>query len=186
MAKKITTKDFELFDNTASVMIGEIEVTVKRTLTLDEYFGFVHDVVSLCFDPDDGSYQPEVKDYAIRSNIVARYTDITLPTNIDKAYSVLCRTNLVPAILDVIDIGQHSTMLTAIDEQISHRVAMLESTAENTARVIMKQFEDFVQKTESVFGEVSGADMSAAISNLAKVSKTTDTEIVHAMLGRGK
>lgn len=186
MAKKITTKNFTMFDNMVVVKVDDLEVSVKRTLSLDEYLNFVHQVVSYCFDDEDNTYRPESKDFALKEALVEFYSDVKLPSSIDKSYEIFYRTGLIQAILRVIDEGQYQEMVSAIDELIAHRVALLESSAETAARNMMRQMSEFVEKTEGIFGRVGGDDMAAAITNLAKISEVAGEDIVGAILSGEK
>ena len=182
MAKKISAKKFDLIDNEVVVSIGDVEVAVKRTISLNEFFNFVHDVVSYCFDDEEDAYRPEAKDFAIKHNLVERYTDVKLPGNVDHEYAIFYQTNLIQEILDKINPEQYNNLLLAIEEMTAHRLAVKESAAEYSAQMIMRQMSDFISKTESVLGDIGGPEMAAAISNLAKIGDVAEKDILHAVL----
>ena len=106
--------------NTEVVEWNGLQVVIKKTLTLEEMLCFANSVVKSCFDQGDGSYLPEVKDFAIRSNIMERYANFALPSNLDKQYDMVIRSGAVEMIMNYINFSQFSELMKAIDAKIQN------------------------------------------------------------------
>ena len=81
---------------------------------------FTNSVVKSCFDQADGSYLPEVKDFAIRSNIMERYANFTLPNNLEKQYDMVIRSGAVEMIMNYVNFSQFSELMKAIDAKVQN------------------------------------------------------------------
>lgn len=75
----------EHFENTTTEQWYGIEVQIKKTLSFTEMMEFVNDVVLSCFQ-EDGGFVPEVMDFAIRSNILSKYANFSLPDKLEHRY----------------------------------------------------------------------------------------------------
>ena len=70
------------YENITTECWNEIDITIKRTISLGDMLSFVNDVVASCFQ-DNGEFMPEVLDFAIRSNIILKYSNVSLPDNLE-------------------------------------------------------------------------------------------------------
>ena len=78
----------ERFLNTVEEKWYDIEVKMRKNIPFTEMLAFVNDVVSSCFQ-QKGEYVPEALDFAIKSNIIIRYTNVSLPDNLEHRYEIL-------------------------------------------------------------------------------------------------
>lgn len=117
-----------------------IEVTTKRTLTLEEMLEFVNNVVSSCFSSDTNTYMPEIKDFVIKSNILRKYTNISLPANLKHQYEIIYNSDICTHIISRIEPTQYNEMLCSIEEKINHiaqgNIERLNKQAEEFNRVL--------------------------------------------------
>ena len=107
----------EHFQNEATIQWHEAEVRVKRTLSLKEMLSFVDEVVGSCFH-DELGYMPEVKDFAIKSNILTRYANFSVPDNLEHRYQMVYGTDAVDAVCAVIDTTQLQVIVNSINDKI--------------------------------------------------------------------
>lgn len=87
----------EQFQNEANIEWHDAQLRVKYALPLKDMLAFVDDVVGSCFH-DKLGYMPEVKDFAIKSNILSRYANFTLPDNLEHRYQLVYVTDAVDAV----------------------------------------------------------------------------------------
>ena len=100
-----------------------LSLVIERHLNLAEMAKFGDVCVRACFNPDDASYSPEVKDLAIRSCIVALYTNVTLPKNIAKQYELIYHSMILDTISVNVDQIQLNAIIRAIDDKVEHLAA---------------------------------------------------------------
>ena len=122
--KKISIPAFskvakEHFPATVTKSWFDNELVIKTILPLSDMLTFVNDVVSGCFS-EDGEYIPEVKDFIIKSNILTKYGNLTLPDNLKQRYTMVYETNAVKIILANVNNMQFTAMMHSIDEKIAY------------------------------------------------------------------
>ena len=100
----------EHFNNEVTIQWHEAEVKVRRSLPLMDVLAFVDDVVGNCFH-EQYEFMPEVKDFAIKSNILSRYADFTLPDNLEHRYQMVYCTYAVDTVCGVINTTQLQEIL---------------------------------------------------------------------------
>lgn len=108
--KKVSIAQFdkiarEHFDNNVTIQWCGTEVKVKRSLPLMEVLAFVDDVVESCFH-DQYGYMPEVRDFVIKSNILSRYANFSLPDNLEHRYQMVYFTDAVDTVCEAINTTQ--------------------------------------------------------------------------------
>lgn len=169
--KKISVTAFEkaidsFYEPTTNVEWNGLTLVIKRHLNLAEVAKFVDVCVKACFNPDDASYAPEAKDLAIRSCIVAFYTNVTLPDNIAKQYELIYHSMILDAITLNVDQIQLNAIIKAIDDKVEH-------LASANIELVNKQMNDLygaldgVQKQMSeMFSGVSAEDIKSVMGAL--------------------
>lgn len=159
----------------------EIEITIRRILPLQEVLQFVEDVVSSCIDSDTGRYIPEIQPFVIRSSVLTRYANFTLPKDPEKQYDLIYNTGAYQQVMRNIDRMQYDEILYAINERIRHETAMAESAMAGQLAELTSKIDTFINNAEGMFGSVSNEDMSALIKNLAKVDRVDEGKLVDAV-----
>lgn len=135
----------------------DIDLEVKKSLAFDDMLQFVHDVVKTCTEQEHGGYMPELKEFAIRMNIVEMYSNVRLPSNLNHKYHILINSGIVETILDHINTEQFNCMREAIDSK-------LEAVVATNVNAVQKQLSDitvaFEQMQRNMENAMSGLDMS--------------------------
>lgn len=143
---------------------------VKRTLSLRDMVLFVDSVVKSCFSADTHDFIPEAKDFAVRSNIVDHYTNVTMPKNLDHMYNLLYQTDLARVVLDNIDEWQFREMISAINNKIRH------ISSSDTARIVEQMNQavavvnDIAENIGELFSGVSRDDLTTLTDAVANGS----------------
>lgn len=158
--KRISVSAFEnavknTYEPTVTVDWNGLTLVIKRHLGLYEMAKFVDVCVKACFNPDDASYSPESKDFAIRSCIVAFYTNITLPENPAKQYELIYSSMILDAITMNVDQIQLNAIIKAIDDKVAH-------LASANVELVTKQMSDLYGALEGVQQQMS--DMFSGVS----------------------
>lgn len=169
--KRISVTAFEkatesTYEPTVNVKWNGLNLVIKKHLNLAEMAKFVDVCVKACFNPDDASYAPEAKDLAIRSCIVALYTNVALPKSIAKQYELIYHSMILDTISVNVDQTQLGAIIRAIDDKVEH-------LASANIEMVNKQMNDLcgaldgVQKQVSeIFGGVSADDIKGVMDVL--------------------
>lgn len=185
--KKISINKFEevvkeRFPSMVTESWFDIEVNIKRVLPLTDMLAFANDVVLSCF-ADDAGFIPEVMDFAIRSNILTRYANFSLPDNLEKRYELLYNSNAVDFVCQHIDHSQLRELISAINRKIDHRCKTNSDTIQREMTKLLNAFESLQKHTEELFSGVSSDDLGRLTSAIAEHGELDEKKIVDALMG---
>lgn len=183
--KKISISEFENAleankENKCVIEWNGIEVTCKKRLSLTEMMSFINGVVESCFF-DDGSYHPEIKQFAILSSFVEFYTNIRMPEDIDRRYDLLIRANVKDTLCAKLreEAGaeyftQYHDILDSIDALLEYRAN--ESINKLVAEIqgITDKYTEIIDSINDIFKDVSPEDIEKLIN--ATVDNQIDEE----------
>lgn len=183
-AKKISVNAFE---EAAGVKYGEttqigwngLTITVKKRLSLKEMVWFVDDVVDNCFDDEDGTYYPQYEQFLIDKNIIERYTNLTLPQNIEKQYELLISTNLTTLIIKEADFDQYEEIINIIDKKIEHRRLLEAEGAKRRIDDAYRKIVEIAEQLDKMFADVTPDDIAKVVGAVAD-GKIDEHKIVDA------
>ena len=188
MAKKKSERiSVNALEEAAGVQYGEtttvewhgLTITVKKRLSLREMVWFVDDVADNCFDDADGTYYPQYEYFLTQRNVIERYTNLTLPQNIEKQYELLTVTGLFAHIVEAIDYDQYKEIVDVIGKKIEQR---RQSEIEGAKRRIDEAYEKIVEITEQLnkmFAGVTPEDISKLVGAMTD-GKFDERKIVDA------
>lgn len=183
--KKVSINTIEKAIETSYISEKTIEwngvsILVKPNLTLKDMLSFVDAVVKNCFS-EDGTFMPETKNFAIRNYIVEYYTNISLPSNVEKRYDLLYHQDFLDAVIANIDSSQFDAIIDAIDEKVAH-------IAQSNIEAITKQmndlcssFDNITTRMEEVFS-VADKDSLAGVIKAFGDGKIDEEKIAKAVL----
>lgn len=173
------------YEATEPVNWNGIEVTITKNLPLEDMLAFADSVVKSCFDQTTGAYMPEVKDFAIRINVMERYANFTLPSKAERQYDIVMRSGAYEMILNHINITQFYELMKAID-------AKLQNAADANVQMVFRQFNDVVtsfeglqEKVGALFAGVDSADIGKLMGAISNGS-ISEEKIVHAYMTEQK
>lgn len=188
--KKITVTAFEkatkdAYEPNVNVEWNGLTLVIKRHLNLAEVAKFVDVCVKACFNLDDASYAPEAKDLAIRSCIVAFYTNVALPKNIAKQYELIYHSMILDAIMPNIDHVQLNAVIKAIDDKVEHLAAA-------NIELVNKQMNDLYGALDAVQQQMSdmlsgvNADDIKSVINAISSGNIDEEKLVKAYMSAKK
>lgn len=174
----------EHFDNNATIQWCGTEVKVKRSLSLMEVLAFVDDVVESCFH-DQYGYMPEVRDFVIKSNILSRYANFSLPDNLEHRYQMVYFTDAVDTVCEVINTTQLQEIVDAIDKKIRFNCNTRTAEIQKRIEQVVETIEDMSRQTEALFSGLTKDDMQTLMSAIAE-SGLDEQKIVKAYMEQKK
>lgn len=147
----------ERFQNVVTERWFDFDVTIKCVLPLQDALQFVKDVVESCF-LEDGTYVPEVKDFAIRSGVLTSFANFTLPTNIKKRYELVYCSDAYNFVISHINGEYFRVLMSAIDEKLDHvldevygrRSGGVDIDAESIERIIQSFGSDGIDESKVI------------------------------------
>lgn len=162
------------YETVKTVEWNGLQVVIKKDLSLEEMMTFANSVVKSCFDQASGAYMPEIKDFAIRANVLDMYTNFTLPKDLGKQYDMVVQSGAVEMVLNHINHMQFNELVKAIDSK-------LQNTADaNIQAYITKMdnvttaFSDMQTKMENLFSGVDNEDISKLVGAIANGDNTEE------------
>lgn len=148
----------ENFTNKASVEWHGLEVAIKHNLSFTEVLEFVNDVVMSCFQ-DDGDFVPEVMDFAIKSNILSKYANFSLPDKLEHRYEIIYNSDAVDFVCQNINMQQLREITASIDRKISYLCNTNVMNIQKQMMELVSAFEDMQQKTTDMFSNFTPDDL---------------------------
>jgi len=158
-----------------------VEVAVKHSLSFTETLEFVGSVVDSCFQPN-GDYIPEVMDFAIKSNILSKYTNISLPDNLEHRYEIIYNSDVVDFVCQHINKTQLQEIVTASVRKVEHlcNTGIVEIRAKLNG--LVDSFAEMQTQTEEMFSNVSADDIAKVMSAIGNNGEISEEKIVQAFL----
>lgn len=170
----------------------QTEIKVKSRLSIAEVSDFVNSVISDIFDNESG-FSYYFKDFAIRKNTIAYYTNITVPQNIEKQYE-LVHTDILDRIRSEgsFDNDTYETLIASIDKQI-------EFEKEKYLCELRRETEELIEETKTQgeqlvavfsqfaksFENIDPDQMAGLVTKLANMEKLDEKSIVDALVEKG-
>lgn len=150
----------EHFKNEDIIQWHDAEVRVKRTLPLTEMLSFVDDVVGSCFH-DKLGYMPEVKDFAIKSNILTRYTNFSMPNDLEHRYQMIYGTDAVDTVCAAIDTTQLQEIVNSINSKIRFLCDSKANLIQELINNVAEAMEELRDSAKDIFDSLSPDDLKA-------------------------
>ena len=169
--------------NTKTIKWNDLEVIVTPSLSLKEMMAFVNNVVTLCFVGEDNKYTPEVKDFAVKANVLEKYANFTLPKSIDKQYEFIYNTDAFETVLMVINPHQFQEMMAAIDKKLDHIASSSVADAERRINGILSSVEGLGTQIESIFSGIDSETMTG-IAQAIQGGKLDEGKLMEAYLSK--
>lgn len=157
----------EHFKNESIIQWHEAEVRVKRTLSLTEALGFVDNVVGSCFH-DKLGYMPEVKDFAIKSNILTRYANFSLPDDLEHRYQMIYGTDAVDAVCAAIDTTQLQEIVSSINNKIRFLCDSKANLIQERLNSVLDTMKKMSDTTKDIFDGLTSEDLKTLMGAITE------------------
>lgn len=170
----------ECFLNVVTEQWDDVEGKMRRSIPFTEVLAFVDDVVQSCFQRN-GAYVPEVLDFAIKSNIISKYTNVSMPDNLEHRYAILYNSDLVDFVCQHINMQQLQEMVNSINRKLAYMCDTNTVSVQNRLNDLISAFETMQEKTEAMFGDVMPDDMTRLVGAIGD-GALTEEKIVEAYM----
>ncbi|MBR5014248.1 MAG: hypothetical protein IKY16_06545 [Bacteroidales bacterium] len=158
-----------------------LEVTVCKTLSLKDMITFVNSVVNSCFVGEADVYTPEAKEFAVKTCILEKYANFTMPANAELQYDLIYRTDIVKTVCAHINMEQLNEILSAIDSKVNAMVRTNVKTMELQIKNVYDQLDQMSDRMQELFGSFSSEDMKNVTTALLG-GKMDEEKVVQAFL----
>jgi len=148
----------EQFQNEATIEWHDAQLREKYALSLTDMLAFVDDVVGSCFH-DKLGYMPEVKDFAIKTNILSRYANFSLPDNLEHRYQLVYMTDAVDAVCAAIDGTQLQEIVNSINSKIRFLCDSKATMIQERINDVLSTMEEMRDNTKSIFDGITQDDL---------------------------
>ena len=184
--RKIPVKEFnrvmkETYVPEETFVWNDIEVTIKKNISLKEMLGFVDAAVNSCFSEATNTYMPEVKDFAIRVNVLERYANFTMPSDVEAQYDLVYCTDIFERILEHINIAQFDDILTAIEKRTTHMAQANIEAINQQMNELYTSFDNIQTCLGGIFNNINEDDIRN-ISNALSNGTIDEEKLVNAYI----
>lgn len=159
---------------------SDINIVIKKCISLPEMCSFVENVVESCFS-DDGKYMPYIKDFAIRVNVMTIFANFRLPKSVEKQYDLAYQTEAYYAVLNHIDLVQFDQICYSIDDAIAHRRNMEIASATNEVAKAAQTLSNLNDQFADVMGGLTNHDMEQLLDKMSGMTLDED-KLVSAIM----
>lgn len=162
--------------------VEDVEIKIRKTLSLKDMLQFVEDVVSSCVDKETGLYSPEIKKFSIRSGILTYYANFRLPQNAEKQYELVYNTNAMEQVMHHINLDQLEEILEAIDARIEHERGMIASVVAIKTNELLARIETFAEQFENMFSGLDNDDVGGALKALSTMENVDEDALAKVVM----
>lgn len=162
------------FNTVETVEWNGLQVVIKKSLSLEEMMAFANSVVKSCFDQASGAYMPEIKDFAIRANVLDMYTNFTLPKDLGKQYDMVVQSGAVEMVLNYINYVQFNELVKAIDSKLQNTADANIQAFITKLDSVTTAFSDMQTEMEKMFSGVDSEDIGKLVGAIANGDNTEE------------
>lgn len=167
--------------------LGDYEVVIKDTLDVADVLGFVDEVVENVIDVENDSYYPELLDFFIDAEILIRYANFKLPSDLSKQYAFVANCqDIVGTVKEYINKYQYNWIVEGITSKIEHLKAVKASTLAAQFNELATRMTDYVEQTEGMFDNLSSEELAQAIRTFGNPEAVDESKIVKAVFDSQK
>ena len=156
------------YSNEEIIRWNDLDITINKTLSFKDVLSFVDSVSKSCFTDDNGTYLPEVKDFAIKCCILERYANFSLPQNIEHKYQLIYCTDAVDVVIKYINKTQLEEIISAINDKVDNIAQANIEAINRQMNELYSTFGNLEKQITEMFSGINKDDMTklvGAISN---------------------
>lgn len=162
-----------------------VNIMVKPILSATDMLMFSDYVVQVCFIGENNQYVPEMRDFAIKSAIVEKYSNINLPTDTEERCLILYKYDIVERILNVINIDQFNNLVESIDKKIANIIGENYNEISTKVDDLYRNMQDAINNISEAFQGISQEDLKSLIGAISN-STFDEQKVVKAVLDNRK
>lgn len=157
----------------------QFSVSVKPIIDISTFAAAVEAAVSPCFD-DDGHYVAWIKPHAFRHAVLAAYTNLTLPSSLEKEYMILSGSTIYDKVEASIDEAQLFELEEAVNDQIEYKLDEIADSRKqelDQAIVMLKLVTHKYDELINLCNNVIGGDIKDLAERLKSSAGNVTSEV---------
>lgn len=156
-----------LYSPTENIVWNGLEITINKTLSLTDMMTFVDNVTKMCFTETDGTYLPEIKDFAIKSCVLEMYANFSLPEGASERYALIYSTNVVDAVLNHVNRAQFNEIIESINDKLDNLAQANIEMINRQMDALYTAFDNLQKQLSGMFEGVSSDDVTNLFSAIS-------------------
>jgi len=177
--EKVVSKDNVVVIPLDGVEDTNIEIT--KSISLQNMIEFVENVAESCVDMESGEFTPQVRDFAIKRELLTKYANFTMPNNIEKQYDFIYGSSVVDIVIQNINQLQFQEIISSIDRKIKFMLDCVTSiSASNTVKLLNK-LDSIAEQNTAMFDSLQGEDISTVFSNINAIANMDEEKLARAV-----
>lgn len=174
-------KCIERKPETVNIEWNGLDITIKTRLSFEEMMAFVDGVAESCFAADTKAFIPVAKDFVIGCLVIEKYSNLTLPQNVNKKYEIVSGCDVVDVILENVDKAQFDNIVKSINEKIRYLIE--ENLAQATIKTndLLYSVSDIESKVGDLVSKITPDDMRTLITSISN-GKLDEGKLMEAYL----
>lgn len=165
--------NYATFEEYGEIEYDGVKFLLRETIGFMQMMEIVETVVRACFITD-GSYRPEFKDFMLRCEVLEKYTNIDLPSDINEQYDIVYKSGIFGHVVSCINKEQLGIIIKNIDDRIDYNVNSNVMRIEEKISEIYTSVKNMIDTMEKSLGDINSAEMSKLIRSLS--GESIDTE----------
>ncbi|MGN1154788.1 MAG: hypothetical protein ACI4TK_01280 [Agathobacter sp.] len=185
--KRISVAKFEKILNKDNIVyiplegLEDVSIEVTKTISLRDVVEFVENVAESCVDLESGEYTPQVRDFAIKKELLTRYANFTMPQNIGKQYEFIYNSNIVDTVIQNINQLQFQEIVASIDRKIKFMLDCITSIAASNTVKLLDKLETVAEQNSSMFDSLGGDDLAGVFKDISTIANMNEESIARAV-----
>lgn len=161
--------------------VEDVNIEIIKSISLQNMIEFVENVAESCVDMESGEYTPQVRDFAIKRELLTKYANFTMPNNIEKQYEFIYGSNVVDVVLQNINQLQFQEIVSSIDRKVKFMLDCVTSiSASNTVKLLNK-LDSIAEQNTAMFDSLQGEDIASVFSNINAIANMDEEKLARAV-----
>lgn len=161
--------------------VEDVDIEITKSISLQNMIEFVENVAESCVDMESGEYTPQVRDFAIKRELLTKYANFTMPNNIEKQYEFIYGSNVVDVVLQNINQLQFQEIVSSIDRKVKFMLDCVTSiSASNTVKLLNK-LDTITEQNTAMFDSLQGEDIASVFSNINAIANMDEKKLARAV-----
>lgn len=180
----VTKLEQSLEDNIIVVSykdMPDVAIEVKKTIGLSSMLEFVEEVVSAVMADGDTDYNPEFLEFLIKKNVLTRYANFTMPSNIEKQYVLVYGTPAYSQVIELINMEQLYDIRSSIVARINHNKASAQADIKIEMNRALSNLVEFVDQVQGYSKDFKDIDMGKFITKINSFENIDEEKLIKSL-----
>ena len=158
-----------------------VNIEIKKTISFQDMIAFVESVVELCIDKESGEYIPQIRDFAIKRELLTKYANFTLPQSVEKAYEYIYNSEVVNLVLSHINQVQFSEIVSSVDSKIRYTLDNVNSAAISSVTSLIAKLDSAVDESSAMFDGIEHDDVINMMKNMDVIASKDEYDLARGV-----